>query len=307
MKLVRAVLAVAALLCPVTAASAESLGEVLREHGVKAAGEMPLDAPITSYAVLDDGQRFVIAYYRHPGGNALVPPLYISRFERGSGKWTHAALDEQSIRGVTPACLGSALSVRIAGQALLVETHITPSASCTLVLGPELKVGDVLYGWPLAVFRDGRVVYEHSQVHFAPVHPLEILLYDPRNRRRTLLYPPAPAPPLRAAYVAKVRGEYTEAWCNAQNHPCDPERFGERLAGPVAISDAASALAYAVVFDDRALPGQDAGAVYVHRGLTDEKPTRFREIAQDDLKACCGGQAVARCLEPAALAGLFAR
>jgi hypothetical protein len=299
-------LALAVLLIAAGPASAESLGEALREHGIKAARGMPLDTPITSYAVLDDPQRFVIAYYKDHGGNALVAPLYISRLERTSAQWTHATLDERSIRAAAPACLGSVLSVRPAGRTLLVETHINPSASCTLVLGQDLTIGDVVYGWPLAVLPDGRVLYEHSQVHFASVHPLEISLYDPRTRKRVPLYPPAPPPPLRAAYVLKVRAAYTEAWCNAQNHPCDPDRFDERLAGSVAVNAATRALALAVVFDDRALRGQAAGAVYVYRGIEGARLPEFRELRRDDINTQCGNEAIASCLDPAALARLFA-
>ncbi len=299
-------MALTALLSAVAPVAAESLGDALREHGVKAGRGMSLGTQITSYAVLDDAKRFVIAYFEDQGGNALVAPLYISRLDRASGRWAHAALDERSMRAASPGCLGSVLSVRPAGPALLVETHINPSASCTFVLGRDLRIEDVIFGWPLAIFAAGLVVYEHSQPHFFAVHPLELSLYDPRTRKSVALYPPAPAPPRRAGYTDKVRVAYTEAWCREQNHPCRPERFDERLDGPVAIDEKARGLAFMVTFDDRALPGMAAGAVYVYRRIGDPGPTQVKELAPDDLKIRCGDTALARCLDPGALARLFA-
>lgn len=299
-------MALTALLSAAAPAAAESLGDALREHGIKAGQGMSLRTHITSYAVLDDATRFVIAYYEAHGANALVAPLYLSRLDRASGRWAHAALDDRSIRAASPGCLGSILSVRGAGPALLVETHINPSASCTFVLGRDLRVEDVIFGWPLAVFAAGLVVYEHSQPHFFAVHPLELSLYDPRTRKSVALYPPAPAPPLRAGYVDKVRVAYTEAWCRAQNHPCAPERFDERLHGPVAIDETVRGLAFMVTFEDRALPGTMGGAVYVYRNIGGPGPAQVKELARDDLKTRCGDTALARCLDPGALAGLFA-
>jgi hypothetical protein len=298
-------MALAALLSATDPATAESLGDVLRDHGIKAGQGMSPGTRITSYSVLDDARQFVIAYYEQQGGSALAAPLYISRLDRASRRWAHAALDERSIRAAGPGCLGSVLSIQPAGTALLVETHINPSASCTLVLGGNLRIEDVIFGWPLAVFAPGLVVYEHSQPHFFALHPLELSLYDPRTRTSVALYPPAPPPPLRADYVAKVRVAYTEAWCRAQNHPCEPERFDERLDGQVAVDEKSRALAFRVAFDDRALPGIAAGAVYVYRRLGDGRPVQVRELAPDDLKVRCGDAALARCLDPGALARLF--
>jgi len=305
-RLSRAAMALTALLSATDPAAAESLGDVLSEHGVKAGLGMSLDTPITSYSVLDDAKRFVVAYYEDHGGNALIAPLHISRLERAAGRWAHAALDEPGIRKASPGCLGSVLSLRPAGKVLLVETHVNPSASCTLVLGPDLRIDDVIFGWPLAVFADGSVVYEHSQPHFFAVHPLELSRYDPRTRKSVALYPPAPPPPLRAGYVDKVRVAYTEAWCRTQNHPCQPDRFDERLDGPVAIDEKARGLAFMVTFDDRALPGVTAGAVYVYRNIGGRGPAQVRELAPSDLEARCGGAALARCLDSRVLARLFA-
>jgi hypothetical protein len=281
-------MALTALLSAADPVAAESLGDILREHGVTAGQGMSLDTPITSYSVLADAKRFVVAYYKNHSGNALVASLHISRLERASGRWTHAALDERSVRKAAPGCLGSVLSVQPAGEALLVETHINRSASCTFVLSRDLEIDDVVFGWPLAVFGDGLVVYEHSQPHFFAVHPLEVSLYDPRTRKSVSLYPPVPPQPLRAAYVDKVRVAYTEAWCRAQNHPCEAERFDERLEGPVAINEKARGLVFMVTFDDRALPGMTDGAVYVYRNIGDRGPPQVKELAPDDLTTRCG-------------------
>ena len=55
---------------------------------------------------------------------------------------------------------------------------------------------DTFYGWPVAHFKDGRIVYEHSEIHFAPTHYVELSIYDPVRRRSRQIYPPSPATPL---------------------------------------------------------------------------------------------------------------
>ncbi len=242
---------VAALLCAAPAAG-ETLGEALRARGARVTAETVPDAGISiiSYTVLRDRQAFLIVYYRDQGTSALVPPLFVGRLDRVTGRWAQAAIDEQAIRPAPSACLGSALSVRKAARMLLIETHVNPSAGCTLVVAENLAVRDVLPGWPVAVFADGRVVYQHSQPHFVAVHPLEVSIYDPRTRTHRAVYPPRPAPPLRLEHMRKLETLYTPDWCQARNHPCDPERFDERVEGPVEANDRTGALAFVAAFEN---------------------------------------------------------
>jgi hypothetical protein len=308
---------VAALLCAAPAAG-ETLGEALRARGARVTAETVPDAGISiiSYTVLRDRQAFVIVYYRDQGTSALVPPLFVGRLDRVTGRWAQAAIDEQAIRPAPSACLGSALSVRKAARMLLIETHVNPSAGCTLVVAENLAVRDVLPGWPVAVFADGRVVYQHSQPHFVAVHPLEVSIYDPRTRTHRAVYPPRPAPPLRLEHMRKLETLYTPDWCQARNHPCDPERFDERVEGPVEASDRTGALAFVAAFEnivfaeDGAPPaggpaGRPTEVLYVFRRLAGPGPPEVREILFAEARRRFGGTRLKQYVEPATLDRIF--
>src|SRR5207244_11877711 len=119
------------------------------------------------------------------------------------------AAGQQGIRPAPPAWLGSAVRGRKAGGMLLSATHANPSAGCTLVRAEDLAVRDVLSGWPMAAFADGRIVYQRSQPHFVAVHPLEVSIYDPRSRTHRAIYPPRPPPPLRLEHMRKIQALYS--------------------------------------------------------------------------------------------------
>jgi hypothetical protein len=308
---------IAVLLC-VAPAAGETLGDALRASGARVTAETVPEArvPITGYSVLRDRQAYVIVYYRDHGTGALVPPLFVGRLDRLTGRWTRATMDEEAIRPAPPACLGSALSARKAGGMLLIETHVNPSAGCTLVLTEDLAVRDVLSGWPLAVFADGRIVYQHSQPHFVAVHPLEVSIYDPRSRTHRAIYPPRPPPPLRLEHMRRIQALYAPDWCNTRNHPCDPERFDERIEGPVEISDKTGALAFVVAFDNTVLADDGAAAsgtpaakptevLYVFRRLVGRETPDVRELSFAEARRRFGGIRLKQYVEPATLHRIF--
>ena len=132
----------------------------------------------------------------------------------------------------------------------LARAHINPSAECTVVLGPDLAVRGVLAGWPVATLADGRIVYQRNQVHFASFHPVALALFDPRRQVDLTLYPRKPYRAARAAHVARMRSVYSPAWCNARNHPCDPDMFDEHVDGPVVADARGDALAFVMAWDN---------------------------------------------------------
>jgi hypothetical protein len=132
----------------------------------------------------------------------------------------------------------------------LVRAHINPSAECMVVLGPDLAVRGILAGWPVATLADGRIVYQRNQVHFAPVHPVALALFDPRRGTDLTLYPPRPSRAARAGHVARMRSAYAPAWCNTRNHPCDPDTFDEHVNGPVMTDARGEALAFVMTWDN---------------------------------------------------------
>jgi hypothetical protein len=65
------------------------------------------------------------------------------------------------------------------------------------LLIPLEEIADPLCGWELAILPDERIVYHHSQIHFAPTHWLEVSVFDPTTLKEKQIYPPKPYQPVR--------------------------------------------------------------------------------------------------------------
>ncbi len=229
------------------------LQEVLRARGLPVApAAVPnLDKPIASYATFDNQKNFLIAYYLDDGSGLLKEPLLLSAFDKVSQQWRSGEIWGQQLRENDAACFGSILRIDASPSAYYLDTHINPSAGCIVIVSKDLSVRGSLYGWFLAAFRDGTIVYHNSQIHFAPVHAAEISVYDVNRGRDIKIYPMKPYQRVRAEHIGKLRAFYkNEKWCREHNHPCDPEWFDSALAGSVAVSDATSALAFVIRFDN---------------------------------------------------------
>lgn len=243
----------AGLALVVGAAHAETLGGVLAARGV---GPPPprlvLDQPLETYQILDDERDLLVVY----SGTRAAPRLQAARFERARRRWTVARLDWRvaadgsGANALEPEWCRSGLAIDRFPGGFLLRSHINPSAECTVVLGPDLVVRAVLAGWPVATLADGRLVYQRNQVHFASFHPVALALLDARGPKETALYPPRPLREIRRAHVDRLRGVYTAAWCNAHNHPCDPERFDEQLSDRVVADAGGDALAFVTAWDE---------------------------------------------------------
>ena len=138
-----------------------------------------LNAPITSYSVLDDATGFVIAYYAEALDNQLHE-LRIRSYDKGSRTWRVLAQKEPT---------GSVVSIHRGGGFLYVAGHSSPSAAPTLVLTETLSLRRELDGWPELVLPDGRIIFHRSMIHFAPTHAGVLALYDPRSDREVNVYP----------------------------------------------------------------------------------------------------------------------
>lgn len=242
-------LAVLALLAGL--AGAETLGELVRARGVPPPGRpIPLDASMRSYQMLDDARDLLVIYVV---GEREAAQLHAARWERAVQRWTAARLDgpgpADGARALDFTHCRSGLAIDRFSGGFLVRAHINPSAECTIVLAPDLTVRAVLAGWPVATLADGRVVYQRNQVHFAPVHPVALALFDPRGPE-VALYPRKPDGAARAAHVARMRAIYSPAWCADHHHPCDPEQFDEHVSGPVVVDRGGDALAFVVAWDN---------------------------------------------------------
>jgi hypothetical protein len=234
-----------------TTAGADTLADVLRASGVTPPpGLADLDRQLGASVVSPDGGETVVVY---DAGDARGPASLValrvkpaaSAFTRRPLAWPAAApggLDSDTCRRLD--------SARRHAGGLLVTAHVTPSAACTLVLGADLGLRAVLPGWPLATLPDGRIVYHRNQIHFASFHPLALDLFDPAGLTDLPLYPRKPYQAARLAHITRMRQVYTDPWCSARNHPCDPDVFDEHLASEVLVDPRGEALAFVVAFDN---------------------------------------------------------
>ena len=159
---------------------AGSLGLELANRNLLAPpGADDLNAPITSYAVLDDEAGFAIAYYAQaPDG--VLHELRIRACDKGTRSWR--LLDRKEP-------IGGVVSIHRGGEFLVITGHSSPSAAPTLVLTKTLSLRRELDGWPELVMRDGRVFFQRSMIHFSPTHAAVLALYDPVSNREVNVYP----------------------------------------------------------------------------------------------------------------------
>jgi hypothetical protein len=245
------------VLLPPAAWSAERLRDALARNRIPVAGRESddLNRRIANYAALDEPQAFVIGYFREDGSGAPGETLYVDLYRKGEGVWVTRHFEREAEGGAEGRAVfgGSVVRISRCAQALLIETHVNPSAAYTLVLGNDLAYRDSIYGWPLAVFRSGLVIYQNSETHFAPTHYVEVSVYDTSTGRHWPIYPRKPYSPVRQAHIEKIRAAYAQRgaeWFQAHNHHGNPERFDTFLEGEVAANEATHSLAFRIAFDN---------------------------------------------------------
>lgn len=115
-----------------------TLRELLAQSGQEppSSAEAPLDARVTSYAVLAEPGLFVLAGYLIHGESQALGPLHVWRYDAETARWSQATIED--------AANGSVLSVRRVGRFLLLQMHHSPSSTTDLVLTAALEVHDHL-------------------------------------------------------------------------------------------------------------------------------------------------------------------
>jgi hypothetical protein len=159
-----------------------TLDEELKTHGLEAAGFQDADHRITSYKVLNERWWFAIAYYRDDGSGLLPEILRVRTYDKRTGRWEYAEFNGN---------FGSILRLHRGGAWWYVSGHLSPSAAPTLVLSRNLRLVRTLNGWPQLALPDGRLIYQHSMVHFSPAHPGSLGVYDPATNADVPLFPAA--------------------------------------------------------------------------------------------------------------------
>ena len=139
-------------------------------------------------------------------------------------------------------------------------------------------------------------------VHFAPVNPETLFLYDPVTDKSQEIYP-RKNDPFRKNFSERLGEIIDEKRCQDNNWPCDPSDFESRIA-PIEVNDATRSLAFRVEFGTEGLltrgEDEDSGKwdddeyVYIYQ----LRPPRWREFSIYDLKPKFG---------TASLKGLLAR
>ena len=317
-KTARLFISLSFLLAGATPASPQTLKETLAATKLPLAGARlaNLEKKITSGAQLDDADQFVIAYYLEDASGDLNPPLFLDRYDKKSKEWQSTALPDAQTKspGIDDVCFGSVLDIKASSGRFFLDTHINPSAGCLLVLSPDLKLEASLDGWLLGQLGANLLVYHRSEVHFAPVHPAEIALYDLHSKRDVIIFPPKTPTPIRAARTAQLREFYkpNEAWCQKNDDPCDPESFDSDLQGPLVLNEADSALAFLVSYEqiqfvqgDLQKPSGPKDVLYVYRRLDDEAKTEFREMLWGAAKTRFGDMPLQNLLQPPTLEKVF--
>lgn len=232
-----------------------TLAEVLRQNSV------PFPPPdvntamtITSFGVVNEPSQFAMAYYRDRGTDALTPPLYVLRYDKDTQQWYRRKFNEEEVKftaalppGQKPLlvdCLGSA-SMSTAAGSLLVSTHLSPSAKCTIVLGADLRLVSAFSGWKVAAL-GSEIVVERSEIHFSPTHPLRLALLHVATGRERDLFPPQ-NDRLREQFQQRLAALSNDDWCRENNASCDSQQMSTDL-DKIVVSADAEALAIEVTF-----------------------------------------------------------
>ena len=157
--------ALATLICVATGcvmlvrvSAAETLADAIRARGLTANPEVlrNFDKPITSSAVFQNAQEFLIAYYVDDGSGLLKEPLFVDRYDEVGRVWAGTEIAGGDPKVAHSWCLGSAVSIRASTQGDYLGTHLNPSARCTIVLSRDLAVQAVLTGWVRPCSATGR-------------------------------------------------------------------------------------------------------------------------------------------------------
>ena len=177
--------------------------------------------------------------------------LHVLAFDRRTGAWNHRSYKE-AWNGDASLAGGSVLEIRASARFVALDMHHSPSAGTTWVLRRDLSRAGAFYGWIKELLPNELMVYEQSEIHFAPTHYVVISIYDPLSARSTAIYPVAGGSAVRRAFVSGVKARWDalgEDWFRGHNHHGDPERF-DSSSGRFAVDWNARGMAFEIRFDD---------------------------------------------------------
>jgi hypothetical protein len=144
-----------------------TLADVFKQEGIPSPPVSILNSTsrIVSFSKLSDDQEFLIAYYLDNPQNELRFPLLLTQFDKRSRKWRHVGLTGLKVNifagtdhELPDDCLGSVLTIERNQMLYYLNLHLTPSASCLVILKPDLRVSQTLDGWTAGFFKSGLLI-----------------------------------------------------------------------------------------------------------------------------------------------------
>jgi hypothetical protein len=235
-----------------TSANDLTIRDLVRDAGVVPRPALPnnlLDTPVGSGADRSTDRDYIYAGWSLASGR--FDTLHVLAFDRRTGAWKHRSYKEDW-NGNASLAGGSVLEVRASPRFVSLDMHHSPSAGTTWVLRRDLTRAGAFYGWIKQLLPNELMVYEQSEIHFAPTHFVEISIYDPLAARSTPIYPIAGGSAVRREFVSGVKARWDalgEDWFRTHNHHGDPERF-DSSSGRFAVDWDARGMAFEVRFDD---------------------------------------------------------
>ena len=271
---------------------AHTIAAVLDARCISMANLPPVNVStaITSYGEFRDKAEYLLAYYEKASSEFLEPPLHVLRMRFSDSSWHHVRFSEITTQRLHSqgTCLGSVSRIEKAGDYYLLNTHLTPSAGCVIVLNADLSLKNTFYGWTVATFPSGRFIYRESMVHFAPTHPLNLFAYDPAQSEPLQIFP-LKDDPHREAYKKRLREAINQSVCMSLNSHCDPEQM-ETDPSETIIHFQEQAFAFHAVYSPRGFipPEKDwkpwkQGAYYFYRFTT--YPPLAKVLSEEQFKA----------------------
>jgi hypothetical protein len=230
----------------------ESIRDLVHRAGVAPSPALPLsllNTQVSNGADCSTDREYIYAGWTTTSGH--FDTLHVLAIDRKTGAWRHHSYKDDP-SGALSLAGGSVLEVRASPHFITLEMHHNPSASATWVLRRDLSRAGAFYGWIKELLPNELMVYEQSEIHFAPTHYVEISIYDPFAARTRQIYPVTGGTAVRRAFVARVKARWDalgQDWFMEHNHHGDPERF-DSSSGRFAVDWSAQSMAFEVSYDD---------------------------------------------------------
>jgi hypothetical protein len=92
------------------------------------------------------------------------------------------------------------------------------------------------------------VILERSEIHFMPVHPLRIYVFDVDRNRSVDVFPPK-KDVFREQYSRMIWPHISRDWCRVNNAECDPGNFDTGIKEPLTVNQSASVFGFEAAYD----------------------------------------------------------